>query len=186
VPKKPFVQPVGCITDPWLRGNSSLLCIDTNSRNETNPTYISYAISHCDALQPFRYLFSSLFLSLIPFPQPFFWFLSPTQSHSSGYKGSCYFKRSILYWIGKTGGGKLWRHIYSWSTDISPHPVALQFFYASSVPLLHSSHFRSSLSALLFYPFPRIIPNTRRSPKNCRLFPYNICHYIKCSGIAMK
>jgi hypothetical protein len=123
---------------PGEERTGSLICIDTNSRNEADPTYISYAISHCDALQPFRYLFFALFRSLIPFPQPFFWFLSSPLLHSNGCKGSCYFKRSILYRIGEGGVEtrscdvtstvrvQIFRHIHLHST-----------FIARSFALLH-------------------------------------------------
>jgi len=84
---------------------SSFVRIDTNSRKETKPTYTSYAISHCESLQLFRYLFFHLFHS--PNPSGF---SHSIPLRSDVYRGSCYFKRSIQYRIGKTvragrGGG---------------------------------------------------------------------------------
>jgi hypothetical protein len=102
--KKPFIQPVGCITDPWLRGNSSLLCIDTNSRNETNPTYISYAISHCDALQPFRYLFLSLFLSSYHFRSPSSGFCPPLSLIPVGIREAAILNDRYCIGLGKRVG----------------------------------------------------------------------------------
>lgn len=74
---------------------SSFVRIDTNSRKETNPTHISYAISHCESLQLLRYLFFPLFH--FPSPSGFSHSIPP---RSDMYKGSCYFKRSIQYRIG--------------------------------------------------------------------------------------
>ena len=77
---------------------SSFVRIDTNSRKEANPTYVSYAILHCESLQLLRYLFFLLFH--FPSPSGFSHSIPP---RSDVYKGSCYFKRSIQYRIGENG-----------------------------------------------------------------------------------
>lgn len=143
-----------------------------------------HIVTHCNL---FDICFSLSFILSYHFPSPSSGFCPPTPPHSGGYKGSCYFKRSILYWIGETGEGGWTRSCDVTSTvevQIFHHIQLHSTFIARSVSLLHSALFTSSLLTLLLCPFSGKPLNTTKSPKNCS-FPPITCHYIKCASINM-
>lgn len=144
-----------------------------------------HIVTHCNL---FDICFSLSFILSFHFPSPSSGFWAPTPPHSGGYKGSCYFKRSILYWIGETGGGGWTRSCDVTSTvevQIFRHIQLHSTFIARSVSFLQSAHFRPSLLTLLSCTFSGINLNTRKCPKNCCFPPYHICYYIKFASIDM-